>query len=465
MRSRSGRFREAGGLALLVSLIAVFALDAGCSRQTAPPLPEPAPALAPAASGVRYLSAFNHALDLSTRFRVPEITQRRFTHQELWAALDPIVGQGVLQVEELGSSLQGRSIRSLTFGSGPTTVLLWSQMHGDESTATMALVDMARFFSAPGNDPLRETIRSRLTVTMVPMLNPDGAEMFQRRNAVGVDVNRDARRLATPEGRILKGLQERLHPRFGFNLHDQNPHTQAGREGPRASISLLAPAFNEQRDYDATRSRARQVASVIATVLQQEIPGRVTRYNDAFNPRAFGDLMQLWGTSTVLIESGVLEGDPQKQKLRALNFAAILTALEAIATGSYAAADISAYEEMPPNRGFSNDLLIRGGRVVFGDGEPLRLDVALSYEDPIAGTGLTLRDVGDLEGVYALEIVEAEGLFLHPDPERVTAADRGGWLVVGAPIAFTLRRGPEPDSELVRRFGTPPLHSHIRSGR
>jgi hypothetical protein len=402
------------------------------------------------------MATFNHALELSARFRVPEIAERRFTHEELWAALDPILEEGVLRVEELGSSLQGRPIRSLTYGNGPTTVLLWSQMHGDESTATMALVDMARFLSTPGSDPLRETIRTRLTVTMVPMLNPDGAGLFQRRNAVGVDVNRDARRLATPEGRILKGLQERLRPQFGFNLHDQNAHTQAGRQGPRASISLLAPAFNEQRDYDATRSRARQVASVIAGVLQQDIPGRVTRYNDAFNPRAFGDLMQLWGTSTVLIESGVLEGDPQKQRLRALNFAAILTALNAISSGSYAAADISTYEDLPSNRGFTNDLLIRGAKVVFGNGEPMRLDVALSFTDPIAGAGLTLRDVGDLEGVYALEIVEADGLYLHPAPELVTASERGGWLVVGAPIAFTLCRGPDPDSELVRRFGPPP---------
>jgi hypothetical protein len=38
--------------------------------------------------------------------------------------------------------------------------------------------------------------------------------------------------------------------------------------------------------------------------------------------------MQQWGTSTVLIESGALPDDPQKQRLRALNVAAILGALD-----------------------------------------------------------------------------------------------------------------------------------------
>ena len=35
---------------------------------------------------------------------------------------------------------------------------------------------------------------------MVPMLNPDGAERFQRRNAQGIDINRDALLLQSPEG-------------------------------------------------------------------------------------------------------------------------------------------------------------------------------------------------------------------------------------------------------------------------
>ena len=48
-------------------------------------------------------------------------------------------------------------------------------------------------------------ILSSLTLYVVPMLNPDGAERFQRRNAQSIDINRDALRLQTPEGQRAEG--------------------------------------------------------------------------------------------------------------------------------------------------------------------------------------------------------------------------------------------------------------------
>lgn len=395
---------------------------------------------------------FELGLDVSDRYRVSAIQSRRFAHEDLWAALEIPVGAPVFRVEEVGRSILGRPIRTVTIGRGPTAVLLWSQMHGDESTATMALADIISYFADPSPDPFRQALLERLTVVMIPMLNPDGAQLFQRRNAIGIDINRDARRLATPEARVLKEVRDRVDPQFGFNLHDQSPHTMAGRSGPRAAIALLAPAADEERSWGPVRQRARKVAATIAAALQTEIPGRVARYGDAFNPRAFGDLMQQWGTSTVLIETGVLDNDPEKQRLRSINVAALLTALNAIAHSTYQSADISAYETLPPNRGFSYDLLVRGGMLVFGGSEPMRVDLAFAYTDAVVETGLVLREAGDLEGVDALEIVDATGLFLHPEPPMVSHEEGGTWLLIGAPACLFLRRGPEPDSELVRRI-------------
>ena len=42
------------------------------------------------------------------------------------------------------------------------------------------------------------------------------------------------------------------------------------------------------------------------------------RYSDEFEPRAFGDNIQKWGTNTILIESGGIFGDEEKQYLRKL---------------------------------------------------------------------------------------------------------------------------------------------------
>ena len=412
-------------------------------------------ALAPAApaQSAPGPGALAEGLQLAERYRVAAIASRRFTHADLWNAVSGWTAGNGLRSEPIGRSLQGREIRAVSFGRGSTTVLLWSQMHGDESTATMALADIIRFLAEGRGHPLRERLDSALTVTFIPMLNPDGAELFQRENAAGVDVNRDGRELATPEAQALKAVRDRLQPRFGFNLHDQNARTRVGEAGSQAAIALLAPAYNAEREYNEVRSRARLLAATLARLLAKELPERLAKYDDTFNPRAFGDLIQQAGTSTVLIESGALPGDPDKQRLRALNVAMILGALDAIATGRYAEAGPAAYDSLPFNTGGASDLLIRGGRLVLPGQSPLRADVAINYEDAVARAEGRVREVGDLRQSAAIDTLDATGLFLHPAEAALTARGEARWLRIGAPAHFELRRGPDPASELVRRVG------------
>ncbi|HEX5831662.1 MAG TPA: M14 family zinc carboxypeptidase [Gemmatimonadaceae bacterium] len=439
---------------VLLSALLLTACSRGPAREAPAPSPAPTPAsAATAATATRTACCLDQGLRIADRWRAPEITGRRFTHETLWRALAPATQAPRLRTREIGRSLQGREIRAITFGEGPVTVLLWSQMHGDESTATMALADVLRWMAADDADPLRERLRSALTITMVPMLNPDGAELFQRQNAVGIDVNRDARMLSTPEARALKALRDELQPRFGFNLHDQNARQLVGQGGLPAAIALLAPAASEDKSWPAGRARARLVAATIANMLAFEIPGRTAKYDDTFNARAFGDLMQAWGTSTVLVESGALPNDPQKQRLRAVNVAILLTALDAIATGGYAQADPRLYEQLPYNTSVRYDVVVVGGTVVLPGLAPVRADLAFTYDDAVARTGLRLRDVGDLRDVAALDTVDASGLFLHPTPETLTTRDEQRWLVLGESAELTVRRGVGPGSEEVRRWG------------
>lgn len=392
---------------------------------------------------------FRQGLEIAARYRVAGIAERRFTGNEYWGLLERPLASPRFRVERIGESVQGRPLTAVHVGTGSVTVLAWSQMHGDESAASMALLDLVTWLADPVADPLRERLLGGVTLTLVPMLNPDGAELFQRHNALGVDINRDARRLSTPEGRALKALHDRLRPDFGFNLHDQGARQVAGPGGRQVGIALLAPAVSEDRRYDAVRARARLVAARIAATVGREIPGQVARYDDAFNPRAFGDLIQAWGTSTVLIESGALAGDPQKQRLRAINLAALLDALVAIGDGGYRAARAEWYEALPQNRSVPFDVVIRGAQVVGLGPEPYLLDIGIAYGDAVAKREPRVSEVGDLAAAAALDTVDASGLFLHPAPAMVTAQDGRRWLRIGNPALYTLRRGPEPSSEAV----------------
>jgi hypothetical protein len=431
--------------------LAVLALVGGsamaCARAAQGPAPTAGSALACCTEQGRLISS---------RYRVAALTQRRFTQAEMVAVLDPILRSPLLRTTEIGHSIQGRPIRAITFGTGPTTVLLWSQMHGDESTATMALADLLTWLtqSTPVHPELRDRIAKSLTVVLVPMLNPDGAELFQRENAIGVDINRDAARLATPEARALKALRDSIRPQFGFNLHDQGARILTSRSGKQVGIALLAPPMNDAGDYSGARANARLVASGLVSIVEREIPGRVAKYEEKFNPRAFGDLFQSWGTSTVLIESGALPDDPQKQKLREINVIAILSALEAIASERYRSADPHVYDALSLNDRTAVDVLVRGALVVLPGVEPLRVDLAINYDDALNKLRPRVREIGDLSLVVAFDTLDASGLFLHPAPAMLTEQRGARWMRTGAPASFTLRRTADATSEIVPLLGT-----------
>lgn len=371
--------------------------------------------------------------------RVSGLDDRRFNHETYWNAVDPYLG-GAVSSQVAGESAEGREIRHLTFGSGPTTVLLWSQMHGNESTASMSLADILRFFNDEPDHPMARRIAAGATIHMIPMLNPDGAERFQRRNAQGIDVNRDARRLQTPEGQLLKAVRDELNPDFGFNLHDQSAAVRVGQSDRGVAIALLAPAFNEARDVDEKRRRAMQVATLLIEAVDPLVGDHIAKYDDTFNPRAFGDLMGAWGASTVLIEAGAWENDPQKQHLRKTNFVGILSALDAIATGRYAQYDPDVYESLEYNGRRVTDLLVVGGTISIPGIPALEADLLVNYEMPLLQQQAVIVDIGDMGRSEAQDTLDVSGLYLIPTG---LAIGENGGLDTGAPAHFIVAEDPE----------------------
>jgi len=134
-------------------------------------------------------------------YRSPTVQDRRFKQVDILPTIKRLVKHPDFTVEKVGESIEGREILLVKAGTGKEKILLWSQMHGDEPTATMALMDMFKFLTKSGDqfDDWRANLLSNTTLYFIPMLNPDGAERCQRRNALGVDLNRDALRLNRPK--------------------------------------------------------------------------------------------------------------------------------------------------------------------------------------------------------------------------------------------------------------------------
>jgi hypothetical protein len=343
---------------------------------------------------------------------------------EVAAALQALAAAhpGRLTVEEVGRSFEGRPIHLLTVGRGARHVLLWSQMHGDEPSATPALLDVARYLATNTDDPVVRRIQDELTILMVPMLNPDGAERYQRRNAQEIDVNRDALSLATPEGQLLKVLRDRYQPVLGFNLHDQNRRTAVGDTGVLATIALLAVAGDPEGTVTPGRLRAKRICSALVAALAPFVPGGIARYDEDWSPRAFGDNLTAWGTPVVLIESGGLPPDRPLTDLTRLVFMALLTALADLARDDANGYDPAAYEALPRNQtGTWFDVVLRGGQVVQPEPpRPSRADVAFdrrTSDQSLARcgpepAGSRITEIGDARFAGAGESVDATGTWI-----------------------------------------------------
>lgn len=347
------------------------------------------------------------------QFLETAITHRRFKHGEL----QPLIQKHStgFQIEKLGESIEGRSISALYWGNGSTKVMLWSQMHGNESTATMSLFDLFNFLegSGDGYDELRSTLKKELSIKFIPMINPDGAEAFKRRNALDIDLNRDAISQISPEAQILKNARDEFEPEFGFNLHDQQIYYNVHNTPKQATISVLAPAYNEATEINAVRKKAMQTIVGMNEILQQVVPGQVGKYDDEFEPRAFGDNIQKWGTSTILIESGGYTNDPEKQYIRKLNFMIILNALYQIATKGYEQYSTEQYFSIGDNDLQLMDLILNEVLVSVGE-KKYPIDLAIRRRDVTAGESYymtsSVEDLGDMQVYYGIETLDATDL-------------------------------------------------------
>ncbi len=343
------------------------------------------------------------------RFMDSSVMVRRFKHDDVIRVIGKLGKE--FRTKRIGTSVEGRSINLVSWGSGPVQVLMWSQMHGDETTATRAIFDVWRYLQAK-DGPFQ--LKSRITWHFIPMLNPDGAARFTRRNHDGIDINRDALRLQTPEGRVLKRIRDSLKADWGFNLHDQSRYTMV--DGKPATLSLLAPPFDQERSINDSRGDAMRLTRYLYDQVIGFIPGQIGIYPDDFEPRAFGDNIQKWGTRTILIESGGIGNDFEKLEIRRLNFVLMLTAVDAIASGAYEKIALSGYSEIPHNaEGRLMELIVKNVNhqgLVRDVGWDRREIDSEDFRRFYARGSIT--DMGDLRTANAYYIFDAAGYEVVP---------------------------------------------------
>jgi murein tripeptide amidase MpaA len=352
-------------------------------------------------------------------YKDTRIVNRRYKSKQILDILSEYAEKEGFDVRQEGVSHNNKAICSVRIGSGAKKVLLWSQMHGNEATATMAILDIFKFFEKNDNpfSGVADLLRNKLSLCFIPVLNPDGTDVFTRENALGLDINRDYLREQCAETKIFKKIKEEFNPSYCFNLHDQKNIYNVGYSSHPASISFLAPAFNEANSNSKNRKKAMQLIALMQSAIEDFLPEGVARYNDEFYPTSFGDNLQKEGRVTILIESGGYYGDAERQFQRKMNSIAILSALVAIAEKKYKRFSVKAYNKIAFNQQKMFDLLIRN--IHFQkDGQQLLVDIGINRnETPDNKNSFTVESkieaYGDLRNYFGYEEFNAENYHLE----------------------------------------------------
>ena len=313
--------------------------------------------------------------------------------------------------EVLGQSTEGRDIYKVRIGTGERNILIWSQMHGNESTGTKALFDLFNFFANPQDfSELHDKILSNCTVTFIPLLNPDGAQVYTRATPSGIDLNRDVIDKKAPETQLLLDLLNQNQPEYCFNLHDQRTIFSVGDTTKSATLSFLAPSEDVARTVTSGRKATMKVIVAMNELMQTVIPGQVGRYTDEFYPTATGDNFQKMGHNTVLIEAGHFKDDYQREKVRTFNFLALLQGLNFISSNK-ADSDFNSYFDIPNNTKNFLDIIYKN---IFLASENKHLDVGVLFNEKLENNRIVfdpkIEHLGDLSAYNANSVIEETGL-------------------------------------------------------
>ncbi len=307
-----------------------------------------------------------------------------------------------------GKSENDLNIPLVRIGNGKKIFLAWSQMHGNEATTTKALFDLMKFFSE--DEYFQKEIQLFLntySLYILPILNPDGAALYTRENANGIDLNRDAQNLSQRESRCLRSVFDRLNPDGCLNMHDQR--TIYGFDnGKPATISFLSPAANAERSLTKARKIAMEGIVRMDQYLQTIIPGQVGRYDDGFNPACVGDTFQMAGVPTILFEAGHFKDDYEREKSREFIFYSHLAFFGII--GEENNINPAEYFQIPENRKNYRDIILRNAKLKdYTDS----VDIALQYEevlkDGLVSFQPVVDKVGDLIKLFGHFEVDAGG--------------------------------------------------------
>jgi len=342
-----------------------------------------------------------------------------------------------LPTKIIGQSVLGKPIYKYTIGTGKIKVFMWSQMHGNESTTTKALFDFFNVIHSKTEIGVR--LLKEFTFCFLPMVNPDGAELYTRENANKVDLNRDSVALSQPESQLLRKTFEEFQPDFCFNLHDQRTIFGVGDSGNVATVSFLAPSFNENRDINEVRSKAMNVIVAMNNELQRHIPNQVGRFDDGFNINCIGDRFTSLNVPTILFEAGHFQDDYYREYTRKMIFISLISGLKHIYENDVVNNENAVYLQIPQNKVIFYDFLYKNVKINY-DGKEKITNFAAQYREELIDGEIQfnayIAEIGELKGKFGHFQYNAHKMLYQDENDGIPKLNQKADFCIGKSIKF-----------------------------
>jgi len=235
------------------------------------------------------------------------------TYEEHITQLDDLAAQypTLAQTVDLGLSVQGRTLRALRItGSGASKVglIYHGAQHGNEQAGAMLVAYVADHLLANyETDPGIRSLVDNAEWYLLPIMNPDGYDVYQRFNANGLDLNRNwggpgsgPSPFSEPETAALRDFFQ-THP--NVRLHLDVHGYDSWFAWP------WAYTFDTQPDYDAFCSAGEEVRTLITAAGGSSYS--IGSISEVIYPvggssvdYSYGDL-KLWGYALELVNSTI----------------------------------------------------------------------------------------------------------------------------------------------------------------
>ncbi len=185
---------------------------------------------------------------------------------------------GLVEVQSAGRSGEGRELLYAKIGAGPDVFWLQARIHGDELHGTESALQVLKLLA--GESPDARLIREKMTLIVVPMYNPDGAEANIRQSTTPtrIDLNRDWENFAQPESRAWYPVWTRFRPRLALDLHHMGTAPVVNGTNELDHFQIGVRPIDPSRMTDLQWLTARQMSMVTANALTGFGQTHIARY-------------------------------------------------------------------------------------------------------------------------------------------------------------------------------------------